>query len=81
MTSKQLKAEETVIKERVKGKTPRRYYEIDEGCTSCGACKTICPQHCISKGKPYRIIANKCIGCGLCVKRCWRGLIREKETQ
>lgn len=52
-----------------------RYYQIMEGCVACGACKAICPKHCISKGKPYVIRQNQCIGCGLCVGRCWRKMI------
>ena len=54
----------------------KRLYRIEEGCNSCGSCKVVCPTHAISKGKPYVIQAHKCIGCGLCVTRCWRKLIK-----
>lgn len=57
----------------------KKYYEIGEGCVGCGACKVICPVHCISKGQPYVIQINKCIGCGKCVSRCWRQVINKKE--
>lgn len=57
-----------------------RIHVILEGCVGCGACKTVCPKHCISKGKPYTIDSKKCIGCGACTKRCWRGLIVHQQT-
>lgn len=53
----------------------KNHYEIGKGCVSCGACKVVCPVHCISKGQPYVIQKDKCIGCGLCVTRCWRQVI------
>ena len=54
----------------------RKKYIITKECVACGACKTICPQHCISKGFPYVIKQSACIGCGLCVTRCWRQVIK-----
>lgn len=59
-------------------KVKKKYYEIEEGCVGCGACKTICPVHCIQKGQPYRIQKEKCIGCGRCTTRCWRGVIVQR---
>ncbi len=59
-----------------KGYTMKKQYIITEGCVACGACKTICPKHCISKGNPYVIDKKQCIGCGLCVSRCWRQVIQ-----
>lgn len=56
-------------------KKNKRKYIITKACVACGACKTICPQHCISKGRPYVIKQSSCIGCGLCVTRCWRQVI------
>ena len=53
----------------------KKSYQIAKGCVSCGACKVVCPVHCIQKGQPYRIDEKKCIGCGLCVTRCWRQVI------
>ncbi|MEG0014197.1 MAG: 4Fe-4S binding protein [Cellulosilyticaceae bacterium] len=53
-------------------------YIIDKQCTGCGACKVVCPKHCISKGAPYIIHQDRCIRCGLCVKRCWRRVINLK---
>lgn len=60
-------------------KTAKKRYVILEQCVGCGACKTICKTHAISKGTPYLIHKNKCTGCGLCVTRCWRNLIRLEE--
>lgn len=53
----------------------KKKYKILEECVGCGACKTICPKHCISKGNPFTIQEDKCIGCGLCTTRCWRKCI------
>lgn len=58
----------------------KEHYYIGDGCTGCGACKTICPKNCISKGRPYTINQKQCIKCGLCVKRCWRKLILKEKT-
>ena len=53
-------------------------YVIDKACIACGACKVICPKHCIHKGSPYVINQAQCIRCGKCVARCWRNLIRKE---
>ncbi|WP_054743846.1 ATP-binding protein [Cellulosilyticum ruminicola] len=60
-------------------KRSKRFYVISEKCVGCGACKTICKVHAISKGNPYTINENKCTGCGLCVTRCWRDVITVKQ--
>lgn len=47
-----------------------------EKCCGCGACFSICPQHCISMeedklGFLYPVIdSKKCVHCGLCEKVC-----------
>ena len=56
-------------------------YVIDSACIACGACKVICPVHCISKGNPYRINQSTCIKCGKCLTRCWRNLIKLQEIK
>lgn len=44
-------------------------------CSSCGACKAICPKDAInfkysSIGRKYATVNTACINCGLCVKVC-----------
>nr|WP_307989599.1 4Fe-4S binding protein [uncultured Niameybacter sp.] len=53
-----------------------KVYVIDDQCNGCGACKVVCPKHCISKGQPYRINQASCIKCGRCTMRCRRKLIK-----
>ena len=49
------------------------YAEIDpDACTACGTCADErCQVHAIEEGdEAYRIVKEKCIGCGLCVSTC-----------
>lgn len=49
------------------------YAEIDAGsCTACGVCTDErCQVHAIEEGEDtYRVIKERCIGCGLCVTDC-----------
>jgi ferredoxin len=49
------------------------YAEIDtDACAACGTCKDErCQVNAIEEGDDaYRVIREKCIGCGLCVTTC-----------
>jgi len=47
---------------------------IDERCTHCGTCVTICPTGALTvedrKKMLVSFIEDKCIACGLCVNAC-----------
>jgi len=47
---------------------------IDEKCTHCGACITICPTDALTIEDRNKMlvsfIENKCIACGLCITAC-----------
>lgn len=45
-------------------------FEISEACIGCGKCRKICPQQCISTGKPFEINQNHCLHCGLWFENC-----------
>jgi uncharacterized pyridoxamine 5'-phosphate oxidase family protein/ferredoxin-like protein FixX len=45
-------------------------YIITDDCISCGECRKICPQECITVGKPYRIVQENCLQCGSCQEKC-----------
>lgn len=36
---------------------------INDNCTSCDACKPVCPNDAISSGNPYLIDALRCTEC------------------
>ncbi len=63
------------------------YAEIDpELCTACGTClDERCQIAAIEEGdEAYRVITDKCIGCGLCVSTCPGeaiGLVRKPEAE
>ena len=51
----------------------RCYAEIDEdACISCAACANErCQVNAIEEGdESYRVVKEKCIGCGLCITTC-----------
>lgn len=52
--------------------------ECGWGCLGRGSCMAACPMGAISMGSSgaAEVDRNKCIGCGLCVKTCSKGLIR-----
>ncbi len=45
-------------------------FVIEEGCIGCGACQKVCPQKCITEGKPYEISWEHCLQCGACKEAC-----------
>ncbi len=61
-------------------KEQKKGYEISDSCIGCGKCKKICPQQCISAGKPFEIRQNHCLHCGLCVENCPAEAIRRRSV-
>ncbi|MDE7394615.1 MAG: 4Fe-4S binding protein [Clostridiales bacterium] len=53
-----------------KGTVKQKGYSITEKCIGCGKCAKVCPQRCIEKGAPYRIIHTHCLHCGNCYEQC-----------
>ena len=46
-------------------------YVISSECTTCGACKEVCPTGAISEGEEqYSIDPDTCVDCGLCEPEC-----------
>lgn len=46
-------------------------FEINNTCTSCDACRVICPEgSIITDGKEYTIDPWSCTKCSLCVEIC-----------
>jgi ferredoxin len=62
------------------------YAAIDpEVCAACGTCATErCQVNAIEEGEAYRVVKEKCIGCGLCVSTCPQEaikLVRKDEKE
>lgn len=53
-----------------KGKISETGFTISNSCIGCGICKKVCPQRCITEGKPYEINQQHCLHCGLCFEKC-----------
>lgn len=45
-------------------------YDITDKCVSCKKCQTVCPQKCITEGKPFVIQQEHCLHCGSCYEHC-----------
>lgn len=45
-------------------------FHITDSCVQCGACTKNCPQDCIERGEPYRIMQEHCLHCGICYDIC-----------
>lgn len=60
------------------GTTDVRYrYYIDENCTSCKKCLSVCPQRCIEIQENRAVInQTHCLHCGNCFEICPIGAIR-----
>ena len=51
-------------------KTEGGYY-VEDGCTGCQKCLSVCPQSCIDVSRtPVEINQNHCLHCGRCVEIC-----------
>lgn len=52
------------------GKAEFKGYKITDKCIGCGKCAKVCPQRCISSGKPFEITSENCLHCGACFENC-----------
>lgn len=53
-----------------KGRASWKGYQVSDACIGCGNCVKNCPQNCIEKGKPYKIVQEHCLHCGNCHAVC-----------
>ena len=53
-------------------------YVINDACTACGACASVCPVEAIAEGEEkYTMDAETCTDCGLCADECPVEAIKE----
>ena len=51
-------------------------WECSYGCLGFGSCAAVCPQNAIRIRDGVAVVdEEKCVGCGLCIKECPKGLI------
>lgn len=61
------------------GKSTRRYCDV--GCISCRLCEKNCESGAISVNNCVASITfDKCVGCGVCVSKCPRGIIKSPDS-
>lgn len=54
-------------------------YFVNDGCTGCKLCYSVCPQRCIDISvKPVVIDQNHCLHCGRCAEICPEQVIKRK---
>ena len=63
------------------GRVTEKGYVITADCIACGTCTTVCPQHCIEEGTPFRIDPRHCLHCGSCAEHCPAGAVRRRGTK
>lgn len=55
-------------------------YYITESCVGCKKCLSVCPQNCISIGKPFMIQQEHCLHCGNCQDICPTGAVKRHRS-
>lgn len=61
--------------------------QVNDSCSSCGICATVCPTRAISKKHPQKTSRLKCIACTACIHVCpnkargFRGTVFHKTQQ
>jgi uncharacterized pyridoxamine 5'-phosphate oxidase family protein/NAD-dependent dihydropyrimidine dehydrogenase PreA subunit len=54
-------------------------YKITDKCISCGICKEVCPENCISNDPAFSIDGSGCLECGRCFEHCPVDAIEKPE--
>ena len=53
-------------------------YYITGDCITCGKCLEVCPQNCITAGRPYTVQQEHCLHCGNCMAVCPTGAVEKR---
>lgn len=53
-------------------------YYITGDCITCGKCLEVCPQNCITAGRPYAVQQEHCLHCGNCMAVCPAGAVEKR---